>query len=394
MGWVSGFKKTMVTELVADAPRARVVRSLRQMMDEGVLANGQPLPSERALSKLLQVDRGTVRRALVLLDEEGLLRNHNGRTRVVQCDEPRRPGLMRNAVVVFNHTSEESWTTHKRSGWSDYIAHGAVHAVRRAGLNAVALHMPENTSKGLAAIAQDRPRGAIVTDVPLLVTEFVRWANEMRREGTPVVVYGDRPEFKALDRVDSDHAHGSYLLTKWLLASGRKRPMLVWPAPATAYWFPRRVAGYNRAMNEAGLSPVAPLLVPTHSDGGFEALLHRNSSAWTEILRPYLFGAKPVDALILATDGYVMPAAEACRKVGLIPNQDVALAGYDNYWQESPERRIEPTPPMATVDKLNLQLGAKLVELFLERDRGELPPAAQLRLVQPELAEVTDGESY
>ena len=65
-----------------EAPRARVVRDLKQWIEDGVVLRGQPLPSERVLSEKLGVTRDTVRRALLLLEQDGLLRSENGRARV------------------------------------------------------------------------------------------------------------------------------------------------------------------------------------------------------------------------------------------------------------------------------------------------------------------------
>jgi hypothetical protein len=49
------------------------------------------------------------------------------------------------------------------------------------------------------------------------------------------------------------------------------------------------------------------------------------------------------------------------------------IVGYDNYWQESPDRLGEPTGPMATVDKLNLRLGYELMDLMLARMQASFP---------------------
>jgi DNA-binding LacI/PurR family transcriptional regulator len=387
-------KTSVLVKDLNDAPRSRVVRSLKQWMDEGVLVEGEPLPSERALSEKLQVDRGTVRRALAMLDEQGLVRSHNGRTRVVNRETheretretPQRSAWMQNAVAVLTHTTGGPWTGHRQSGWSDYIGHGAVHAIRQQGMHAVALEPERLTQAGIAAFLAEQPSGVVITDIGAPASSaLLQCAGELRRKGVPVVVYGDAPEMAGFDRVTSDHAHGSYLLTRWLIDSGRRHILPVTPEPATGYWMPQRSAGYERAMHEAGLQPLPALVVPSSTQATFSARLHSNARAWSSFLKEYFEGQNPVDALMLSSDGGVTPAAEACRLLGREPNRDVALVGYDNYWLESPEREFEPTAPLATVDKLNLKMGAALIDLLCERIAGKLPAQPQRRVVQPQL---------
>lgn len=382
-------KTSVLAKELNDAPRSRVVRSLKQWMDEGILAEGAPLPSERALSEKLQVDRGTVRRALAMLDEQGLLRSHNGRTRVVNREgregQP-RSGWMQNAVAVLTRTTGEPWTGHRQSGWSDYIGHGAVHAIRQQGLHAFALEPDRFTKDGIATFLAEQPSGVFITDVGTPSSAaLLQCAGELRRKGVPVVVYGDAPEMAGFDRVTSDHEQGSFLLTRWLIEQGRRRILPLAPEPATGYWMPLRRAGYERAMREAGLQPLETLEVPSSTQSTYAAMLHSNARAWSSFLGDYLQGATPVDALMLSSDGGVTPAAEACRLLGREPNRDVALVGYDNYWLESPEREFEPTAPQATVDKLNLKMGAALIDLLCDRIAGKLPPEPQRRVVQPQL---------
>lgn len=68
-----------------------------------------------------------------------------------------------------------------------------------------------------------------------------------------------------------------------------------------------------------------------------------------------------------------------------MPNGDVDIVGYDNYWAECEERAVESAFPLATVDKCNPELGGELVHLLMERIEGQLPDEAQCRMVTPRL---------
>jgi len=154
------------------------------------------------------------------------------------------------------------------------------------------------------------------------------------------------------------------------------------------YWLGPRRAGYERAMLEAGLEPLPPVAAPGSPYGvddreGFD----RTVRHFLGYLAPLLVGPARPDALLLDTDGHVPPFASACRLMGLEPQKDVWLVGYDNYWREDPIRRFEPTAPLATVDKRLYEVGREMTNLLVERVRGTgvsagAPP--HLRSVPPE----------
>ena len=62
-------------EKVADA----VVRHIEDLIVEGVLRPGDRLPAERELAKLLDVSRPSLRDAIKVLEERGLLITRRGR---------------------------------------------------------------------------------------------------------------------------------------------------------------------------------------------------------------------------------------------------------------------------------------------------------------------------
>jgi len=172
-----------------------------------------------------------------------------------------------------------------------------------------------------------------------------------------------------------------------LLESGRHRPLMLWPTlHADAYWFAPRLEGYRHAMREAGLEPLEPVFVPDmpnpQQEGDFESRFKVSS----RLLAGHLIEHLPqTDALLCATDRDLFGAAAACRLFGRVPGQDIALAGYDNYWMKCAERAFEPVVPAATVDKRNRVLGRALIELLLERAKDQLRASPQLRLIAPEM---------
>ena len=375
-------------------PRARVVRSLKEWINEGVILPGQPLPAERELAQTLGVTRNTVRRALEMLDAEGVLRSQNGRARIVR-ETQARGGLLENAIAVLTVASDQPWVGHRQSGWSEYIAHGALHAARQTGRHAVALQPQRLADNDIYRLIAERPCGVIITDIKSWTTQALQWAQALQHAGLPVVLYGNQTD-SVYDRVTSDHESGAYQLTRWLIEAGRRHPLNVWPQMpmGLGYWFPHRRAGYERAMEEAALKPLPPLTA-TILDAEFIGRdeFEENVRCLSELLKPYFNQKRPVDAIMASSDGDTFALAAACRLCGCEPGKDVLIVGYDNYWGDSTARQWESAIPAATIDKRNPSMGAALVELLLQRAQNQLPRTPQRRVVEPELVILGSDEA-
>jgi len=367
-----------------NSPRAQVVRTIRQWMDEGVLVQGQALPSERELAARLGVTRTTVRRALKVMQENGLLNSHTERTRTL-APVHEQGGLLRDSIAVLTGEPGVLWTDDTATGWSGYIAYNAMQAIRDTGLHVVGLHPERMAGRGIAQLIAEKPRGVIIPHLHLDLSEELRWAHALRASGIPVVVLGDSPELAGFDRISSSHESGAYQLTRWLIGAGHRRILRVSNSMDERPWYSGLRAGYKRAMHEAGIRPMTEIRVPSSEEPDVVASWRANAVAWSEVLRPHLTGRNPVHALMLNSDGHVFPAAMACRLLGLEPNRDVALVGYDNYWASARRPLVEPAVPLATVDKRNAQLGSMMVRLLLDRAEGRLEEGPVLREIEPEL---------
>lgn len=368
------------------APQARVIHSLKQWMSDGALTAGSPLPSERALSEQLRVNRGTVRRALQVLHEEGLLRTQNGRTRIVTRQQVQRAGALRNSVALVAPLFSDAAPSDQHSGRIEYIGRGALDSIQKIGKHAMSLNPECLTREEVAMLGAQQPFGVVVTDIarqPALGMELASW---FRDAGVPVCVYGDTPAKAAFDRVTSDQEDGSYQLTKFLLARGCRRILCFWSAPMDLYWNEQRYAGYRRALEEANLAPLPPAAMPPFPvPQRAAAVFHEGVRVTAGYLVEHLIGPAPVDALMLSTDSDYFGVAAACRLCGKEPQRDIKIVGYDNYWFNDEKRFFETTAPLATMDKRNKVLGAELVNLLLERVDGRLGAAPERRVVRSQM---------
>ena len=373
-----------------NAPRVNVLRSLKGWIQEGRLSEGDALPPERELAEQFGVNRAAVRWALQVLKDEQLIRYQGPRTRVVSAQGAslRRDPLLEQAMVVLSSCAIPAGSDYydpARIVWSEGVVRGAMQSVVDAGSHLFVLP-DEHVAGGFAdRVLASKPLGLIIPGVwptaRAAVADLLRKADERQ---IPTVIYGGEHEFASYDRVVSDHEAGAYKLARWLIGKGNRRIISVWPSPADDYWYQGRLAGYRRAMNEANLEALEPVLVP---------MLHRSVSpddfgnqarVFAGYIVEHVVGPKPVDALMACSDSVAYCVAAACRLCGKTPNAEVAIVGYDDYWERSPEKDFE-IGPMATVDKHNWEAGQELFRLLTARLNGELPEQPQCRMIAPSL---------
>ena len=94
------------------------------------------------------------------------------------------------------------------------------------------------------------------------------------------------------------------------------------------------------------------------------------------------------DALLCPNDDRARSAVAAIRELGLVPNRDILVAGYDNSIRPTVEDPTVSLRPAVTVDKHNERSAQDIAELLLARTEGKLPAEPQARIHAHEVIEV------
>lgn len=379
--------KVKVGDLQRESPRARVLRWLEDSIKSGSLPRGAELPTEREIARIVGVATCTAALAMDEAEERGLaVRRHPGARRRY-AGTLRGDSLAASTVFVLAPLPVFS-DFEKAPGWSDEFL--ALDVVRRLSLMRRhaslinTLSMPEGV---LDAVFAARPGGMVVTGSvsgdPLAMSALER----SRASGIPAAAYGNAPELRAYDRAYSDHRAGSRDLTRWLLARGCRRIVPFFPFTPKMFWETERVAGYEEAMREAGLTPLPGATFGSQTVGmAQDAETFRIDSALAAamLLGMRSRGELP-DALLCLNDDWTKPALAAIRSMGLVPNRDILVAGYDNMTKVSGFAPFEAERPVVTVDKRNARSAEDLAALVVARMDGELPPEPQARIHEHEL---------
>jgi len=189
--------------------------------------------------------------------------------------------------------------------------------------------------------------------------------DELTRRNVPLVLADRDVDLTDADVVLVNNERGGYEATKHLLDLGHRRIGCI-AGPSEATPSADRVAGYGRALQEAGL-PLSEGLIET---GDFR---YQGGEAAAERL---LAGAAHPSAIFACNDLMAIGALRAIRKAGLDVPGDISVVGYDDIPLAS-----AMSPALTTAAQPVDQLGALSTELLLSRiEDGAVGTAQRITL--------------
>ena len=214
-----------------------------------------------------------------------------------------------------------------------------------------------------------RVDGLILTSSGLILTVDGHDAVErILNAGAPCVVV-DRDLGEApVDQVLVDNDQGGYLAGEHLIALGHRRiACLVGPSDVTPS--AGRIAGFQRALAEAGLAVTAEGLVRGNgrSDGG--------AAAVRQLLNRGIVSAGDVTAIFAFNDQMAIGAIGALQRAGYRVPEDVSVVGFDDI-----PLSAAIFPALTTIAQPIGEMGAVGVRLLLDRIAQRDAPYQRVRL--------------
>lgn len=205
-----------------------------------------------------------------------------------------------------------------------------------------------------------RPSGLII--VPADLNKGQDLAREYVNEGA-AVIYMDRipPRWRG-DAVTSAHEMGAYEATRHLISLGHKRIATI-TGPMQGTSAVQRLAGFQRAMKEAGL-PVPREYI---QESEFNRAGGREKAVFLLNLR-----TRPT-AIFAANDLIAIGVIKATREAGLSCPDDISIFGFDNL-----EMDDETVPSLSTVDQFISELGVRAAQIVISRLAGDKSAAIQI----------------
>lgn len=356
------------------------MRWLADAIVGGSLKPGDAVPSVSELAATLGMARNTVAAGLLEAERRHIVerRDPSAHKRYVPITAAQ---LASSTVCVLGALGSFADGT-PAPRWSDsYLAFELVPCLSAAGKHVTILNGDVLSESELDALFRIPPAGMVATGTVNEQPAALAALERCRRAGVPAVVYGNAPELRSFDRAYVDHRAGARELTAWLLARGCRRIVPLFPAEPSKFWERERVGGYAEAMRAAGLEPLPFAALGDEAlkrdSVGSRRFRFFKALAMETMARLRRDGG--LDAVLCISDEWAMVAIAAIRDLGLVPNRDILVAGYDNYTQGGQFEGFEEERPIVTMDKRSDLTAADLAALLAARLDGRLPPEPQVR---------------
>lgn len=346
-------------------PRGRRFRTLaarlRQEIIQGHWPVGARLPTESELSATYTVGINTVRRAVDLLVEEGLVRRRQGSGTFVTSSVSSRPRPRLVGALVPS-----------TAYYFPRVVQGIERALSSAGVQLVLACSDYDPGVELGQIQQLIDAGVtgllLVPNLHLTEDPAAHLAG-LRDLAVPYVLVERGPDgggpADATSYVRTDAVGGGYAAAQHLHRLGRDRiGYLGRIGTATSEDV---YAGYRQAVADFGLPETVVARRPVWS--GTDLLEYANACAKDKVRAVVCLGDREATALL-----------PYLRRVGLTVPDDVALVAYDDEVADLAE------VPISAVSPPKEEVGRMAAEVLLRRiELGEVAPATRV-VLQPRLA--------
>ncbi len=356
---------------MAESPKHRdISRQLRADIAAGRYAVGERLPSEPQLVKQFGVSRPTVGRAMLDLQNEGLIERRAGSGTYVKGNAPgqaasstRQMGLLipgLDTTEIFQLICGELASLARVHDYS-LLWGGSTHP--RQDTDASLEHADELCQQFI----ERRVSGVFFAPYELLPGQEEanrRLAVSLRQAGIPVLLL-DRdlmpfPNRSDFDLVGLDNMAGGYLLAEHLIKLGCRRLRFV-ARPRSAPTVDARIAGVREALVRQRLD-VEP------------GWLHIGDPGDTKFVRKLTAG-KQADAFICANDDTAAILMRALEAGGLKVPRDVRVVGFDDA-----KYATLVSPPLTTIHQPCRDIAVIAFRAMLERIAEPTLPARSLAL--------------
>jgi LacI family transcriptional regulator len=185
--------------------------------------------------------------------------------------------------------------------------------------------------------------------------------------GIPVVLLGGHKPVPGIDALSTDDVLAGKLATAYLIGRGHQRIGFITGPPGEGPPA-ERVAGYRRALAEAGIRPLSSLV---------------NRQAFSRVggargMAELMDLTRPPQAVICTNDIVAIGALDTARERGLRVPGEVAIMGFDDI-----EAASLISPSLTTVSIAPVEQGRALGRLLVARLDGPLPEGPQRLLFEP-----------
>lgn len=324
----------------------KVYESLKEKIISGEYAHNSYLQSEHTLEKLFEVNRTTVRKALSMLVDEGLVKKKPGKGSIIVSPDKKENHIYtfaKRSVAFLLPKSTKNYDRITQPFYSS-LFYTCEQECSKYDINLI--YSTLNKDDDLDQIVDGGDYDAIffVSNVPASIL-----ASAVKKEIPAVLINNYYPDMTS---VISDGLTGSYLACKHLIDNGHTNIGLIM-GPQNYETTRERINGFILAMQKAGIPVKKENLL--QADWDYES----GNIAVSNMLKS---SSNPPTALLAFNDHLAMGAIYAINAAGKQVPEDISVFGFDNM-----EQSRYTTPPLSTVQSNPKMIAKVATEILLDQ---------------------------
>lgn len=338
----------------------QIASYLRTQITNGTFAPSAALPSEADLTALLNVSRPTVRQALRVLMEEGLIERVPGRGTFVAGANPTVTRQRTGTLAFIALEMRDTFLMRIFSGVEQVATQHNYHIILSNTGNAISVEQHQ---------LNELWEGGKVDGIILMPADSPgphQTLRKLHQAGAPIVLVDRYFEDLDIPFVASDNVRGGYLVTKHLLDLGHRRIGFVTRPNVYITSVAHRVQGYRQALKEAGVTYDPSLifqgLLPYLSEIQIMGEPSSNLVDYDrEAIREFLSSPNRPSAVFICNEIIALQFMGVCRELGLRIPEDIAIASYD-------DDHVAPIldPPLTTIRQDPRQMGIVAANILMD----------------------------
>lgn len=363
----------------------RVYNGVKSAILAGEYSVGERLPTEGQLQAAYDVSRITVKKAMEMLSEDGLIERYPGKgTFVLQHDTP--PAAMQN---VASAPCVRNAIAVVMSGFGSIFGSsflgGVAEECNRQNLNLLAGLVYSTLEEEQKIIQRQIDSGAQGIIIMPIHNENGINAGVIKAamDGVPIVMADRYLEGIPLPYVGTDHAEAAFQATQYLFKLGHKNIGLISSAPTTTA-ITERESGYMRAYAMTKYQVHPEYLVPNIKSSMPGLDTAENFRADVERMKQYYHDNPAVTALLCIDYGIMRICETAAREAGIGIPSELSLICFDT-----------PSDGFAEYEYTHIfqperEIGRTAVRMLLDVIRGNREPKRVLLPAELRIGMSTD----
>ena len=331
---------------------------LRQRILDGTMPSGTSLPTEFELSATYGISRGTVRQALSLLSDEGLIERMPGRGTFVRAREGSAFQSMQTIGVIIPAANDQL-NMDILIGVESVAKHRGYHVVFNYSKESL-----QQEKRDVERLRADGVAGLIVFPVSDVEYDETMW--RLHTQVFPFVLVDRYFPTLDCDHVVVDNLGGGYRAAEHLIILGHSRIAFLHQARAGCKTTSvrDRYLGYRKALADYGLSFQESWATVLERED-----LSLGGQDTPESCIRYLQRPDRPNAVFAVNDIVAIGLVSAAASLGIRVPDELAIVGFDNL-----SIAAQVHPPLTTINQPRVDIGLRAAQLLIDRLEGKNGP--------------------